>query len=144
MITKNLCWESETGETTELTDEDVIAMYNRLLDDNHALCRENAELKEQLEQLKTASGMTVKALRKSKVAIRKLQEELHGNEEEALTTEDVLAACKEFPDMYEKAKELVQILEQYPNSVDASGAGMSLRALYGMAMNKKNVNEEAI
>lgn len=125
----------------ELTEDEVIAMYNRLHDDNKALCEENEKLREQLDQLKTASGMTVKALRKSKVAIRKL---LHGDEDKVLTTEDVLAACKEFPDLYEESKELVTILEQYPNSVDAAGAGMSLRAVYGMATSKKNINAEAI
>lgn len=136
---KSICWVDPNGETVKLTDDEVITKYNELLDDNHALCRDNAELREQIEQLKTANGKAVKALRRSAAALRKSVEE-----DKVLTAEEILEACKEFPDLYEKAKKLAKVVEQFPNSIDAVGARMSLRALYGVAMSHKNLNPEAI
>jgi hypothetical protein len=56
-LNKNLCWVSdETGETVELTEDEVIAMYNELQDDNKVLCEANEKLR---EELKAANGKAV-------------------------------------------------------------------------------------
>jgi hypothetical protein len=67
-----ICWiDYKTGETTELNDDEVVAIYDELLADKRALCRENEKLLEQIAELKKVSGRAAKALRQSAATLRK-------------------------------------------------------------------------
>jgi cell division septum initiation protein DivIVA len=79
-LNKNICWVDQNRETVELSNDEVIAMYNELRDDYHTLCEENEELREQLAELQIANGKALKALRKSGATIQELPEGFGGRE----------------------------------------------------------------
>jgi hypothetical protein len=140
-VNKNLCWVSDqTGATTELTEDEVIAMYNKLQDDNKALCEENEELKEQLEQLKAANGKAVKALRKSGVTIQKLQDEL--KEDQPV---DHTQYCRSCQQQCTDAKAMLNQLDLYKDHGDSpvlQGIRMELTRMSGVCEDKKKFNEQ--
>jgi hypothetical protein len=124
-IRKNICWISDqTGETVELTENEVIAMYNELQDDNRALCEENEKLK---EQLKAANGKAVKELRKS--AIHKEDQPV-----------DHTAMCRSCQQQCTDAKALLGQLDLYKDQGDSpvlQGIRMELARMSGACEDRK-------
>jgi septal ring factor EnvC (AmiA/AmiB activator) len=139
----SICWISnKTVEKIELTDDEVIAMYNELQEGNHALCEENAELREQLEQLKAANGKVVKALRRSSTAIRKSRvtiQELQKALEEDLPV-DHTQYCRSCSFQCTEAKALLEQIDMYEGQGESpilDGFKMHMARMAGACKDRK-------
>jgi hypothetical protein len=116
-----ICFVSdETGESTELSEAEIIERFNCLSDEAKYLREQNAELK---EQLKIANGKAVKAL-------RKLQEE----------PVDYTQYCRSCSSQCIEAKALLGQLDLYKDQGDSpvlQGIRMELARMSGACEDRK-------
>jgi hypothetical protein len=103
-----ICFVSdETGESTELSEAEIIERFNCLCDEAKYLREQNAELK---EQLKIANGKAVKVLRRS--ALSKSGEVIQGLQEEDQPV-DHTAMCRACSSQCTEAKALLEQIDRY-------------------------------
>jgi hypothetical protein len=134
----SICWMSlKTGEKIKLTDDEVISLYRKLQDDNHALCEENEKLREQLEQLKRANGKAVKALRRN--ALRKSGEIIQGLQEDDETV-DHTQYCRSCSSQCAEAKALLEQIDRFEGQGESpvlDGFKMHMARMAGACEDRK-------
>jgi hypothetical protein len=137
-----VCWQYTDGRTEQLSDDEVIELFWCLKDEIKELKEQNAKLTAETEQLKTANGKAVKALRRSSTALRKnaiqraLEEDQHV---------DHTAMCRACQEQCTDAKALLGQLDLYEDQGDSpvlQGIRMELARMSGACEDKKRFNEQ--
>jgi predicted RNase H-like nuclease (RuvC/YqgF family) len=152
-----VCWQYTDGHTERLSDDEVIERFWCLKDEIKELKEQNAKLTTEVEQLKAANGeakkkstklqkqnanlasansKAVDALRLSKGAIQKLQEELKEEDQPV----DHTAMCRACSSQCAEAKALLEQIDRYEGRGESpvlDGYKMQMARMSGSCESKR-------